>query len=57
LAPLQPNDEDPLMAAVNLLELNWISIQEILELTSRVLTRIFAGLWPKKRANMTADDL
>jgi hypothetical protein len=22
LAPLQPNDEDPLMAAVNLLELN-----------------------------------
>jgi hypothetical protein len=26
LAPLQPDDEDPLMAAVNLLELNWISV-------------------------------
>jgi hypothetical protein len=45
------------MAAVNLMELNWISIQEILELTRRVLTRIFVGLWPKKRADMPADDL
>jgi hypothetical protein len=45
------------MAAVNLLELNWISIQEILELTRRVLTRMFVGLWPKKRADMPADDL
>jgi hypothetical protein len=26
LVPLQLNDEDPLMAMVNLLELNWISI-------------------------------
>jgi hypothetical protein len=38
LQPLQPVDEDPLMAAVNLLELHWISIQEVLELTRRVLT-------------------
>jgi hypothetical protein len=38
LAPLQPVDEDPLMAAVNLLELHWISVQEVLELTRRVLT-------------------
>jgi hypothetical protein len=45
------------MAAVNLLELNWISIQEILELTRRVLTWMFAGLWPKKRADMPANDL
>jgi hypothetical protein len=57
LAPLQPDDEDPLMAAMNLLELNWISFQEVLELTRRVLTRIFVGLWPKKRADMPADDL
>jgi hypothetical protein len=57
LAPLQPNDEDPLMAAVNLLELNWISVREILELTRRVLTRMFVRLWPKKRADMPADDL
>jgi hypothetical protein len=40
-------DDDPLMAAINLLEANWISVQEIFELASRVLTRIFAGLWPK----------
>jgi hypothetical protein len=45
------------MAAVNLLESNWISVQEILELTRRVLTRMFVGLWPKKRADMPADDL
>jgi hypothetical protein len=45
------------MAAVNLLESNWISVQEILELTRRVLTRMFVGLWPKKMADMPADDL
>jgi hypothetical protein len=49
LAPLQPVDEDPLMAAVNLLELHWISVQEVLELARHVLTWIFVGLWPKKR--------
>jgi hypothetical protein len=57
LAPLQPVDEDPLMAAVNLLELHWISVQEVLELTRHELTRIFVGLWPKKKADMPADDL
>jgi hypothetical protein len=56
LAPLQPND-DPLMAAVNLLESNWISIQEIFELASRVLTRIFVGLWPKQKADVPTADL
>jgi hypothetical protein len=45
------------MAAVNLLELHWISVQEVLKLTRRVLTRIFVGLWPKKKANMPAVDL
>jgi hypothetical protein len=43
LASLQP-DDDSLMAVVNLLESNWISIQEIIELASHVLTRIFVGL-------------
>jgi hypothetical protein len=57
LAPLQPVDEDPLMATVNLLELHWISVQKVLELTRCVLTRIFVGLWLKKKANMPADDL
>jgi hypothetical protein len=56
LAPLQP-DDDPLLAAVNLLESNWISIQEIFELVSRVLTRIFIGLWPKQKADVPDADL
>jgi hypothetical protein len=38
LAPLQPVDEDPLMNVVNLLELHCISVQEVLEVTRRVLT-------------------
>jgi hypothetical protein len=53
---LQP-ENDSLMAAVNLLEANWISVQEIFELASRVLTQIFVGLWPKQKADMPADDL
>jgi hypothetical protein len=53
---LQP-EEDSLMAAVNLLEANWISVQEIFELVSRVLTRIFVGLWPKQRAEVPDNDL
>jgi hypothetical protein len=45
------------MAVVNLLESNWISIQEIFELASRMLTRIFVGLWPKQKADVPAADL
>jgi hypothetical protein len=45
------------MAVVNLLEANWISIQEILELVSRVLTRMFVGLWPKQKAEVPNNDL
>jgi hypothetical protein len=45
------------MAAVNLLEANWISIQEIFELASRALTRIFIGLWPKQRAEVPETNL
>jgi hypothetical protein len=48
---LQP-DDDPLLAAVSLLEANWVSVQEIFELVNRVLTRIFVGLWPKQKANV-----
>jgi hypothetical protein len=50
-------DDDPLMNAVNLLEENWISIQETFELVSRILSRLFAGLWPKKRATVPKDNL
>jgi hypothetical protein len=45
------------MAAVNLLESNWISIQEIFELASRVLMQIFVGLWPKQKADVPTSDL
>jgi hypothetical protein len=56
LSTLQP-DDDPLIAAVNLLEANWISFQEILELVSRALTRMFVGLWPKQKAEVPNNDL
>jgi hypothetical protein len=45
------------MAAINLLEANWISIKEIFELASRVLARIFVRLWPKQRAEVPDTDL
>jgi hypothetical protein len=45
------------MAAVNLLEANWISVQEIFELASCVLARIFVGLWPKQRAKVPETNL
>jgi hypothetical protein len=45
-------DKDPLLAAVSLLEANWISVREIFELVNRVLTWIFVRLWPKKKANV-----
>jgi hypothetical protein len=48
---LQPNDV-PLLAAVSLLEANWIYVQEIFELVSRVLAWIFVGLWPKRKADV-----
>jgi hypothetical protein len=54
-ASLQP-DDDSLMATVNLLESNWISIQEIFELISRMLTWIFVGLWPKQKADVPDAD-
>jgi hypothetical protein len=45
------------MTAVNLLEANWISIQETFELVSRVLSWLFVGLWPKKKAEVPKDNL
>jgi hypothetical protein len=53
---LQP-DNDPLMAAISLLEANWISVREIFELVNRVLTRIFIGLWPKQKAEVPENDV
>jgi hypothetical protein len=45
------------MAVVNLLEANWISGQEIFELVTRVLTRMFVRLWPKQKAEVPNNDL
>jgi hypothetical protein len=45
------------MAAVSILEANWISVQEIFELVNHVLTRIFVGLWPKKKAEVPNNDV
>jgi hypothetical protein len=56
LSTLQPGD-DPLMTTVNLLKANWISVQEIFELVSRVLTRMFIGLWPKQKAEVSNNDV
>jgi hypothetical protein len=50
-------DDDPLMDAINQLEENWISIQETFELVGRVLSRLFVGLWPKRRSAMPKDNL
>jgi hypothetical protein len=40
----QPDTEDPLLAAVDLLEADWKLVQEVLQLTCRMLTRMFVGL-------------
>jgi hypothetical protein len=45
------------MAAVSLLEANWISVQEIFELVNHILTRIFVGLWPKQKTEVPNNDV
>jgi hypothetical protein len=45
------------MNAVNLLEENWISIQETFKLVDRVLSRLFVMLWPKKRSAVPKNNL
>jgi hypothetical protein len=51
----QPDTEDPLLAAMDLLEANWKLVQEVLQLTRCMLTWMFVGLWPKKRGEMPVD--
>jgi hypothetical protein len=52
----QLDTEDPLLAAVDLLESNWKLVQDVLQLTRRMLMRIFVGLWPKKKEEMPVDN-
>jgi hypothetical protein len=56
LSTLQP-DNDPLMAAVSLLEANWISVRKIFELVNHVLMWIFVRLWPKQKAEVLENDV
>jgi hypothetical protein len=53
--PRQPDVEDPLMAAVVLLESDWKSVQKSLQLIGHVLSRMFVGLWAKKRVEVPVD--
>jgi hypothetical protein len=55
LAPRQLDTEDPLMAAVDSLESDWKLVQEFLQLIRRMLSRMFVGLWPKKKAEVPVD--
>jgi hypothetical protein len=45
------------MDAVSLLEANWISLREILEMVRRVLSRFFTILWPKKKVTAVEGNL
>jgi hypothetical protein len=53
----QPDTEDPLLAVVDLLESNWTLVQEVLQLTRRMLMQMFVGLWLKKKVEMLVDNL
>jgi hypothetical protein len=53
----QPDTEDPLLAVVDLLESDWTLVQEVLQLTRRMLMRMFVRMWPKKKAEMLVDNL
>jgi hypothetical protein len=53
----QPNTEDPLLAAVDLLEFYWKLVEDVLQLTRRMLTRTFIVLWLNKKEEMPVDNL
>jgi hypothetical protein len=53
----QPNTEDPLLAAVDMLESNWKLVQNILQRVHHFLIHLFPGLFPKKRNEIPADNL
>jgi hypothetical protein len=46
-----------LLAVVDLLESNWKLVQDVLQLTRRVLMRMFVRLWLKKKEEMPVDNL
>jgi hypothetical protein len=42
---------------VDLLESNWKLVQDVLQLTCRMLMRMFVGLWSKKKEEMLVNNL
>jgi hypothetical protein len=53
----KPNNEDPLLAAVDLLESSWKLVQNVLQLTRHVLIHMFVGFKLKKRKEMHCNNL
>jgi hypothetical protein len=49
--------KDPLLDAVEVLESNWRLARDILQRTRHVLTRMFVGLFPRKRHELPAGNL
>jgi hypothetical protein len=49
--------KDPLLDTVGVLESNWRNVRNILQRTRHVLPRLFIGLFPKKKNDMTIGNL
>jgi protein tyrosine phosphatase (PTP) superfamily phosphohydrolase (DUF442 family) len=45
------------MAAVDMLESNWKLVRNVLQLARHVSIHMFVRFWPKKRKEMTCDNL
>jgi hypothetical protein len=53
----QESAKDPLLDAVEVLESNWRLARDVLQRTRHVLTRMFVGLFPKKRDELPTGNL
>jgi hypothetical protein len=49
--------KDPLLDTVDILELNWRNVRNVLQWTRHVLPRLFVGLFPKKKDEMPVGNL
>jgi hypothetical protein len=49
--------KDPLLHSVGVLESNWWLARDVLQRTRHVLTRMFVGLFPRKRDELPTDNL
>jgi hypothetical protein len=53
----EATSKDPLLDSVDILESNWKLARNILQQTRHVLICMFVGLFPKKKDEMSADNL